>query len=341
MTEHAPAKVGFAVVGLGNISKGAILPAFANSKEAKLVALVSRDKIKAGRMAEQFGAGVSYSNEEFAMCVADPNVHAVYIATPPGEHLPFAVQAAKNKKHVLCEKPLAATASQSAQMVQACRSHGVLLMTAYRKYYEPSTVYLKQLLRQGALGRLDMIHTSFSEVYVPGTSPAWMMDASLAGGGPLMDLGVYCVNTSRWLAGEDPLEAMASSWSHGKIFREVEEGITFRLRFPSGLLLQGSSTYSAALSSFLLIQGKQGWLSLTPAFPFDEERRLTGKIGGQWIEKSFPPLDEFALELDAFAAAIRGGGTIEPDGLQGHRDMVIFKAIYEAAKTNRPVAIRY
>jgi predicted dehydrogenase len=152
---------------------------------------------------------------------------------------------------------------------------------------------------------------------------------------------VYCVNTSRWLAGEDPVEAAASAWSSKETFREVEEGITFRLRFPSGLLVQGSSTYGAALSSFLYIQGTKGWLSLTPAFPFEEERRLTGKIDGRWIEKTFSVVDEFAPELDAFASAIQNGQAPEPDGAQGHRDMMIFQAIYESAKTNQAVAIRY
>ena len=334
-------KVGYAVVGLGTISRTAILPAFGNSKHSRLVAVVSRDAGKAARFAQQFGADSSYGNDEYAACLANPAVNAVYIATPPGEHLAFTVQAAQAGKHVICEKPLAATAAQSAQMVKACRSSGVLLMTAYRKYFEPSILYLKELIREGALGRLDMIHTSFSENYVPGTSPAWMIDAKLAGGGPLMDLGVYCVNTSRWIAGEDPVEAMASAWSTKEIFREVEEGITFRLRFPSGLLVQGSSTYRAALSSFLYIQGSKGWLSLTPAFPFEEERRRTGKIDGQWIEKTFAPLDEFSPELDAFASAIHTGQAPEPDGVQGHRDMMIFGAIYEAAKTNKTVEIRY
>ena len=337
----ASGKVGYAVVGLGAISRTAILPAFANSQGARLVALVSRDQEKAARWAEQFGAGASYCNQDYAACLANPEVNAVYIATPPGEHLAFTVPAARAKKHVLCEKPLAASAVQSAQMVEACRDNGVLLMTAYRKYFEPSILYLKQLIRDGALGRLDMIHTSFSELYVPGTSAAWMVDARLAGGGPLMDLGVYCVNTSRWLAGEDPVEAVASAWSHKEIFREVEEGVTFRLRFPSGLLVQGSSTYGAALSSFLYIQGTKGWLSLTPAFPFEEERRLTGKVGGRWIEKTFEVVDEFALELDAFASAIQSGQAPEPDGIQGHRDMMIFQAIYEAAKTKKAVEIQY
>ncbi len=333
--------VGFAVVGLGSISRTSILPAFAHSKEAKLVALVSRDQGKAAAWAQQFGAEASYGVENYSACLANPEVNAVYIATPPGDHLALAVRAAQAKKHVLCEKPLAATAEQSAQMVKACRSNNVLLMTAYRKYFEPSIVYLKQLIGEGALGKLDMIHTSFSELYVPGTSAAWMIDGKMAGGGPLMDLGVYCVNTSRWLAGEDPVEAIASAWSHKETFREVEEGVTFRLRFPSGLLLQGSSTYSAALSSFLFIQGTKGWLSLTPAFPFEEERRLTGKIGGRWIEKTFEVVDEFALEIDAFAAAIQSGQAPEPDGVEGHRDMMIFQAIYESAKTKKPVEIHY
>jgi predicted dehydrogenase len=326
---------------MGAIARTAVLPAFANCKQAKLVATVSRNKERAARMAQQFGASASYCHEDFAACLANPDVNAVYIATPPGEHLETTVQAAMARKHVLCEKPLAVTATQSAQMVEVCRQNDVMLMTAYRKYFEPSAVCLKKVIGEGALGKLDMIHTSFSENYVPGTSPAWMIDAKLAGGGPLMDLGVYCVNTSRWIAGEDPVEATASIWSHKEIFREVEEGVTFRLRFASGLWLQGSSTYSAALSSFLYIQGAKGWLSLTPAFPFEEDRRLTGKIGGQWIEKTFAPLDEFSPELDAFASAIQTGKPPEPDGAQGHRDMLIFQAIYESAKTKKPVEIRY
>jgi predicted dehydrogenase len=326
---------------MGTISKIAILPAFANCKHAQLAAVVSRDANKAEQLAKQFGPAPSYTNEDYAACLANPSVDVVYIATPPGEHMPLAVKAAEAKKHVLCEKPLAATAMQSARMVEVCRSNGVQLMTAYRKYFEPSIVYMRQLIQERALGKLDMIHTSFSELYVEGASAAWMVDAELAGGGPLMDLGVYCVNTSRWLAGEDPVEATAFAWSRKEVFREVEEGVSFRLHFPSGLLVQGSSTYSAALSSFLYVQGAKGWLSLTPAFPFEEERRLTGKVSGRWIEKSFEVVDEFAVEMDEFAAAIQQKKTIEPDGIQGHRDMIIFQAIYESATSRKPIQINY
>jgi len=157
-----------------------------------------------------------------------------------------------------------------------------------------------------------------------------------------MDLGVYCVNTSRWLVKEDPVEVTALAWTHDTArFRDVEEGISFRMRFPSGLVAQGSSTYGAVLSSFVYIQGTKGWVSLTPAFPFDEERRLTGRVGGRWIERKFKVIDEFALEVDAFASAIQNKRAVDADGVQGHRDMIILDAIYESARKQEPVVIRY
>jgi predicted dehydrogenase len=273
-------KVGYALVGLGNIAQGSVLPAFAKCKRAKLVALASRDKRKAARLARKFNACASYGAEEYGECLANPEVSAVYVATPPGEHAAFTLQAAHAGKHVLCEKPLAASVWESTKMVEACRRNGVLLMTAYRKYFDPSCLYLKKLIQNGGLGRIDVIHAAFSELYSPGVSSAWLIDARLAGGGPMMDLGVYCVNTSRWLVGEDPVEVSAQQWTHDTAtFRDVEEGISFRMHFSSGLVVQSSSTYGAALSSFIYVQGTKGWLSLSPSFPFDEERRLSGKIG--------------------------------------------------------------
>jgi predicted dehydrogenase len=335
-------KVGFAVVGLGNIAQIAVLPGFTACKKAKLVAVVSRDRKKAVRTARRFNASSAYTNDEYAACLANPEVSAVYIATPSGEHAEYTVRAAEAGKHVLCEKPLAASVEQSARMVEACRRSGVLLMTAYRKYYEPSTLYLKRLVQNNDLGRIDLIHTVFSELYNPGVSPAWLLDPKLAGGGPLTDLGVYCVNTGRWLAGEDPVEVRAQAWTHDRRrFREVEEGISFQMQFPGGLVLQGSSTYGAAMTSFVYLQGTKGWVMLNPAYQCEDERRLSGKIAGRPIARKFKVLDEFALEIDAFASAIQQQGTIEPDGIQGHRDMIILGAIYEAARTQRAVVVNY
>ena len=321
-------KVGFAVIGLGAIARMAVLPAFRHSKHARLVALVSRDRRKASAWAREFHAEAAYSTGDMAACLSHPSVEAVYIATPPGTHLDFTFKAAGAGKHVLCEKPLAANSQQSAQMVQTCATRGVRLMTAYRKYFEPSAVFLKELVRSGKFGRIDTIHTSFSELHVAGKSLDWLLDRQLAGGGPLMDLGIYCVNTTRWLLEQDPVEASAFAWKNdASRFHNVEEGISFRLQFPGGCVLQGSSSYGAVLSSFLFVQGSKGWACLAPAFPFDEERNLTGKIGNKSFARKFKVVDEFAPQLDIFSSAIRSHGPLAPDGSQGHRDLQILEAI--------------
>lgn len=335
-------RIGFAVVGLGAIARGAVLPAFTRSKSAKLVAVVSRDNNKAASVAREFEATAHYSTNEYRECLANPEISAVYIATPPAAHESYAVEAASAGKHVLCEKPLAATVEQSARIVEACHRNRVLLMTAYRKYFEPSCLYLKQLIQKGDLGRIDVIHTGFSELYSPGTSLAWLVDPNLAGGGPLMDLGIYCVNTTRWLVNVDPVGVSAQSWTHDKAtFRDVEQGISFHLEFPSGLVVQGSTSYGAVLSSFIFVQGTKGWASLAPAYDFNEVRRLRATTGKRWIERNFAVKDEFAPELDAFSAAIQGNGVVECDGMQGHKDMIILNSIYDSAKTGRRRVIDY
>ena len=227
-------------------------------------------------------------------------------------------------------------------MIAACRRRGVLLMTAYRKHFEPSTVRLKKLIRSGALGRIDVIHTSFSELNGTSTSPAWLRDRRLAGGGPLMDLGVYCVNTTRWLLDADPVDVSASSWRHDAArFRDVEEGVAFRMNFAGGIVVQASSTYSSAMSSFISVQGSNGWAVLAPSFPFECERVLIGRAGRRKLDRRFKVGDEFAPELDAFASAIQRGTDIQPDGLQGHRDLEIIRALYESARSGSSVAVAY
>lgn len=336
-------RIGYAVVGLGSISQVAVLPAFAHSKKAKLVAVVSGDEEKAGKLAQQFKASQAYSYAEYAECLKNPQVDAVYIATPPGAHEKYAVEAAKAGKHVLCEKPLAATVQQARNMVAACRRNKVQFMTAYRKYFEPSSVMLKNMISQGDFGRIDIIHTLFSELRPFGdNSAAWLFSKKLCGGGPLTDLGVYCINTCRWLVGEDPVAASAVSWVRDRRrYTEVEEGVAFRLDFPSGLVLQGTAAYSAAFSSFVHVHGDKGWAELAPAFAFEEERRISGKIAGRWFAKTFKPIDEFVLELDEFASCIQENRKPEPDGEQGMRDIIIIDAIYQAVKERRPVKIKY
>jgi len=332
--------VGFAVLGLGTLAQTAILPAFQGVQRTRLVALVSRDLEKARRLASLHGVPCAY--DSLQECLENPQVEAVYIATPPGNHFQEAEEVALARRHVLCEKPLAVTAPEAAEMAAICARQGVLLMTAYRKCFEPSMVFIRDLILSGRLGALKILHASFSERHaLPQTSPPWILDRRLAGGGPLMDLGIYCVHAARWLAGEIPFRVSAVQWTHDRsLFREVEEGIAFSMYFPSGLVAQASTCYSAALSSMLYLEGTHGSVSLTPAFPYEHVRLLNARLGDELVNKDFPVVDEFRPQIDAFSHAIRGGPLPSSCGVDGYVDMAIIEAIYGAAEAGIPQAVK-
>jgi len=210
-------------------AQNAILPGFRHSKKAKLVALVSGDRSKAKRLATKFHAGAFYTYEDLPACFSNPQVEAVYIATHNGSHAHYAVQAANAAKHVLCEKPMANSVQECRQMLEACRASDVRLMIAYRKYFEPASLELKKLITSGRLGRLKYIHSAFGIVLRGrGKAGSWHLDPKLAGGGALPDVGVYCVNTIRWLVGEEPLEASAYQWTTDpETFSQVDETSPF------------------------------------------------------------------------------------------------------------------
>jgi len=329
------------VVGLGHFAEHVVLPGFHNSRKAHLVALVSGDERKARRLAKKFGASDTYHYSDYAQCLNHPQVEAVYVATNNSTHAEFAVQAAVAGKHVLCEKPMATSVAECQQMIDACRANHVRLMIAYRKYFEPGALDLKLLIESGKLGRLKLIHSAFSIYMRPGGGRAgWHFDQRLAGGGALPDVGVYCVNTARWVTGKDPVEAAAYQWTvDPEVFKEVDENIAFRLNFPDGLVMQGTASWGGAKESFLLIVGEKGWSTLAPAYEYDEERRLYGRIGGRGFEKKYKVMNELALELDGLADCIRRNREPAPNGAEGLRDVAVMQAIYQSAREGRPVSI--
>ena len=332
-------RVGYAVVGLGHLAERAILPAFEGSRKSRVVAVVSGNAQRAWEVAKPYGAA-DFSYDEYDACLAKPEVEAVYIASVNSAHADQAVRAAAARKHVLCEKPMAPTVKECRRMIEACEATRVRLMIAYRKYFEPASQALKILIGKGELGRLKIIHSTFT-VNLPDTkTAAWHLDKDVAGGGSLVDVGVYCVNTARWLLGTEPLEASAYAWTvDPKRFREVEENMAFRLIFPEGVVLEASCSFGAARSSFLRVHGERGWAALDPAYAYDYERRLFGEIEGKRFHRYFPRMEEFSLELDAFADCVRRGRDPEPSGWQGLRDVAVMEAVYRAAQEKRTVRV--
>jgi predicted dehydrogenase len=316
------------------------LPAFGHSKKSKLVALVSHDQKRAAQLGAKFGVKNCYSHDDYDRCLSQPDLDAVYIASVNCAHAEQTLRAAAAGKHVLCEKPMASSVCDCRRMVEACKANRVRLMIAYRKYFEPGSVALKKLVSSGKLGRLRHIYSTYTEIVDPGKAQAWQLNRELAGGGSLMDLGIYCVNTMGWLAGSAPIEASAHAWTDDpERFHEVEDNISFRLTHTDGLMCHGASSFSAVAASFVQVHGDKGWAALNPAFAFEEERRLFGKIQGKWFQRKFKVIDEFVLELDAFAECIGRGRDPEADGMVGLRDIAVIQAIYRSARENRTLPI--
>jgi predicted dehydrogenase len=331
-------RIGYAVVGLGHIAQHAVLPGFRHARKSRLVALVSSDRSKAARLARKFGAKHAYGYDDYDACLADPNVEAVFVASANGAHAGQTIRAANAGKHVICEKPMANTLGECRAMIEAAQRNRVRLMVAYRKYFEPASVTLKKMVVTGKLGRLRIMHSSFT-INI-GVAKAWHFSQATAGGGSLVDVGVYPVNTCRWLAGKMPVEVLAHAWAlHPERFREVDENVAFPMRFADGLVVQASSSFGAAKSSFLHVHGEKGWATLVPAYSYTEERRLLGESGTRAFDRLFKKLDEFALELDGLSECILSNREPEPNGIEGARDVAIMEAIYRSAREQQPVTV--
>jgi predicted dehydrogenase len=337
-------RVGFALVGLGRLTLGQILPAFAQCTRAKPVALVSGTPDKARAVAAQYGIPerAVHGYDGIARLADDPAVGAVYIVTPNALHRNQVLEAARAGKHVLCEKPMANTSAEAREMVAACEAAGVRLMIAYRCQYEKYNREAIRLVRSGALGRVSLIEATNTQMQ--GSPAQWRMKAGMAGGGALPDIGLYCLNGARAMLGEEPVEvfARARSPAGDPRYAEVEETIAFMLRFPSGALANCAAGYGAHETKDLRLRLERGWIELADAFAYQGQRlRIAHRDGAHEAidEKKLGLANQFALEIDHFAECILANRRPRTPGEEGVQDHLLMEAIYRSAREGDPVAL--
>ena len=337
-------RIGYAIVGIGHLTMEAIVPAFAKTQYSKITALVTGDRAKGLELARSLGLPDSavYDYASYERLADQADVDAVYIVLPNSMHLEYTARAARIGKHVLCEKPMALDASECQQMIDACERAKKLLMIAYRQQYEPNNLALGKMMRAGRLGRVKQIIACNSQN--EGDPGQWRQKRAMAGGGSLPDVGIYCLNATRFLSGEEPTEVMAQIYTtpNDPRFREVEETVHFQLRYPSGLLAQCSTSYGAHLSRFLRVNGTTGWVEMSPAFSYTG-LKLKGSSLVDGIETAFEPnipeADQFMKEIDHMSACIATGTQPHTGGAEGLQDMRIIAAIYRAAESGATVKI--
>jgi glucose-fructose oxidoreductase len=336
-------RVGWAVVGLGKLALDQVLPAFGACGKSRLVALVSGDRAKAQRVASQYGVDPKhiYDYDSYDAIAQDPAIQVVYIILPNSLHANFSLRASRAGKHVLCEKPMAISATECQQMIDAAAQAQRKLMIGYRCHYEPCNLAAINLLRQGEIGKIRAVVTDNGQAIDP-TDPAgeWRLRKSLAGGGSLMDIGIYGLNAARYLTGEEPIEvaAMVNSPGDDPRFREVEDLVVFTLRFPSGAIAHCSTSYSYAATSRFAVQGTTGVLTLDPATTYYEHAlHVKTEKGSRKVE--LHEINQFAAEMDHFSAAILNQQPVKSPGEEGMQDVRLMHSIYEAARLGRPIKI--
>jgi predicted dehydrogenase len=249
-------------------------------------------------------------------------------------HLDYALIAARAGKHVLCEKPMEVSVARCRQMIDALKAAGRRLAIGYRCLFEPHHLECIRLARGQEFGPLKVIDAHFGFPIIPG---GWRLNRALAGGGPLMDVGIYCLNATRYLTGEEPAWISAVS-TRGDVdrFSEVEESIAWQARFPGGALSHCSSSYNAVPLGFFKVLAERGWFGLDPAFNYDGIRGA--RSDGKPME--FPATDHFAAEMDDFADCIASGRPTRVPGEEGLRDVALMMAIYDSARRGQPIDLR-
>lgn len=339
-------RVGFAVVGLGRLTLEEILPAFRACLHARVVALVSGTPHKLETVAHQYGVPPSacYDYASFDRVIDDPAIEAVYIVLPNAMHHEFVLRAARAGKHVLCEKPMANTVEEAQDMVAACERAAVKLMIAYRCQYEAHHLEARRFVREGTFGKLKGLTAVNTQTVAKDGQRQWRHKLAMAGGGVLPDIGLYCLNAARFLAGEEPCEVFAQSVTPAgdPRFAEVEETVSFMLRFPSGFIANAFSSYGAREDKAQRLSFERATVDMPNAYAYTGQQLVIGERCGddsqqRAVQRALK--SQFAAEIDHMALCVREDRTPHTPGEEGVRDQKIMAAIYASAQSHRPIKL--
>jgi glucose-fructose oxidoreductase len=330
-------QVGYAVVGLGWIAQGAVLPGFAHArKNSRLVALVSGDPVKRQDLGQKYNAR-AYAYEQYDECLRSEDVDAVYVALPNSMHREYTERAAAAGVHVLCEKPMADTEEECQAMISACRTNGVRLMIAYRLHFDEANLNAIEIIQSGQIGDARAFDSLFCQQVL---DPNNIRLKKALGGGTVGDMGVYCINAARYLFRAEPEEVTALTASNGEPrFRQVEEMTGAVLRFPGGRLATFICSFGAEHVSIYHVAGTKGSLTLDPAYSYEKEIQHWLTVDGKTSQKTFPRHDQFGAEIAYFSDCLLKDQEPEPNGEEGLADVRVVQAIYRSAEAGRPVRL--
>ncbi len=338
--ERSQKKLGYALVGLGRLSTNQLAPALQKTQHCQLVGIVTGSPEKARQWQQEYGIEEknTYNYRNFDRVADNPDIDVIYVVLPNSMHQEFTIRAARAGKHVLCEKPMSVSSQECGTMIRACEDAHVKLAVGYRCQFEPHHLECMRLAREEEFGKLRYIDAGFGfrfGDYPVGDLRRWRLEHELAGGGALMDVGIYALNACRYLTASEPTSVMAREIKTDlEKFSEVDETIVWSMAFPSGVVANCSTTYGFSGINSATAYSDEGRFGLGPAFSYSGIKAFAGDRS---IDK--PNIDQFAKEIDDFSNVIRTDGKSKVSGEEGLRDMLVMEAIYKSVRTHASVEV--
>ena len=326
-----------AIMGLGSYGTR-VAEAMRDCTKAKLAGVISGtpSKISAWQSRYNIPQKNCYNYENFDNIKDNPDIDAVYIITPNGLHHDEAIRVAKAGKHVISEKPMAVNAKEGQEMIDACKAANVKLLVGYRMHFEPHTLEVIRMRKAGDFGKI-LFFQGLSGFTI-GDPNQWRLNKKLSGGGSLMDIGIYSINGSRYMTGEDPIWVTAEETKNDPVkFKEgVDETIQFQLGFPGGSVASCLSTYSMNNLDRFFLNGSRGFAELQPATGYGPIMGRTNKG-----EINQPVVTHQTVQMEEMSDIILQGKqpVVPVDGEEALKDLKIIDAIYEAAKTGKKITL--
>lgn len=321
-------KYGIALVGLGNYAMGQLAPALVQTKACRLAGFVSGTMEKRQRYGHQYGIPSShiYNYENFDTIADNPDIDIIYVVLPNSMHAEYVIRAAKAGKHVICEKPLGLDVAECKRMIAACEEADVTLNVGYRLHFEPHHKVVRHLGKERSLGTPTYVQADCCQTLDDPTQ--WRLKKSLAGGGAVYDIGIYCIQAARYATNEEPIAVTAQEFKTDPLkFSEVDETVCFQLDFPGGTVANCTCSYnSAGHRLYIAYKDRQQWIEIDRAFQYGQ---LSGQINGRLMD-NIQPVNQQALQMDAICESIRTGTKISVDAAEAVRDMKVIAAIYRS-----------
>lgn len=336
-------KIRYGVVGLGHIAQKAVLPAFKHAiKNSKLTAIISKDHKKLEEISKEYKIENCFYFNELEDCLRSGEIDVLYVCTPNNTHLKIVELAAKYGVHVICEKPMSVTEEDCTRMLASAERNSIKIMIAYRLHFESANLEAVKICHSGKIGELKYFNSTFSYQVKPGNI---RLNKISQGGGPVYDIGIYCINAARTLFKDEPIEVMAfKTKGSDSRFKNIEESMSVMMKFPNERLANFTVSFGAFQSADFDILATKGRLYLEHAYEYSEPMTMTlyqkGKI--KPVTKSvrkFGKRDQFAAELIYFSNCILHNRKPEPGPREGFLDVRIIEAIYKSASLQKPIKI--